>query len=258
MIAGPCVLENSNIGYEIAAALKEITEELHIPFIFKASYSKANRTSQKGYRGPGLEEGLAQLQKIQKELDVPVISDIHCITELDAACEVLDVLQIPAFLCRQTFLIEAVAQTGKAVNIKKGQFLAPWDMKHVVEKVTAQGNHRVLVTERGAMFGYNNLVVDMRTFPVMSQMDCLVVFDGTHSTQLPGAGQGETSGQREMVPYLVKSSVAAGCDGLFMEVHPRPEESPSDRSSIYPLDQVRSLLKTALCLYEIVRSDKKE
>lgn len=201
---------------------------------------------------------MEQLQRIRKELQVPVLSDIHCITELESACEVLDVFQIPAFLCRQTFLVEAVARTGKPINIKKGQFLSPWDMKHVVEKVTAQGNQRVLVTERGATFGYNNLVVDMRTFPVMSQLDCLVVFDGTHSTQLPGAGQGETGGQREMVPYLVKASVAAGCDGLFLEVHPRPEESPSDRNTIYPLGQLRCLLETALCLYKVVRSDKKE
>jgi len=253
LIAGPCVLEESNIGYEIAGALKEITSVLKIPFIFKASYTKANRTSKSGYRGPGLERGLQQLARIRRDLGVPVLSDVHAETEVPAAGEVLDVLQIPAFLCRQTPLIEAAAQTGKAINLKKGQFLAPWDIKHGVEKVQSMGNDRVFVTERGVSFGYNNLVVDMRAFPIMRQLGCMVVFDGTHSTQLPSAGAGETGGQRDMTPPLVRAAVAAGCHGLFLEVHPNPAQSPSDRHSIYPLDQLTALLQQALAIYQIVQ-----
>lgn len=251
LIAGPCVLEHSQIGYDIAAAVKEITQKLKIPFVFKASYTKANRTSKSGYRGIGLEEGLAQLSKIKKELQVPVLSDVHCVTEVQAAAQVLDILQIPAFLCRQTPLVEAVAETQHAINIKKGQFMAPWDMKHVLDKVLALDNHQTIITERGFSFGYNNLVVDMRSFPILAQMECLVVFDGTHSTQLPGAGSGETGGQQEMTPVLVRSAVAAGCHGLFLEVHPRPSESPSDRHSIFPLVKLTRLLEDALAIYQV-------
>ena len=200
LISGPCVLENSSIGYDIAAKLKEICSNLDIPFIFKASYSKANRTSKNGYRGVGIDNGLEQLAKIKKELSVPVLTDVHEISDVSAVASVVDVLQIPAFLCRQTFLIEAAAQTGLAINLKKGQFLAPWDIKYGVEKILACGNKRIFVTERGFSFGYGNLIVDMRSFPIISQFDCMVVFDGTHSAQLPGAGKGETAGQREMIP----------------------------------------------------------
>ncbi len=249
LIAGPCVLEDSLLGYEIAGAIKEIAHSLEIPFIFKASYIKANRTSKDGFRGVGLEAGLVQLAKIKKELKIPVLSDVHCVYEVEKASQVLDVIQIPAFLCRQTSLIEAAAQTQCVVNVKKGQFMAPWDMKYPIEKITAMGNSRIIITERGASFGYNNLVVDMRAFPILSQMDCLVVFDGTHSTQLPAAGNGETGGQREMTPILVRSAVAAGCHGLFLEVHPNPFKSPSDRHSIFPISDLTKLLKDALAIY---------
>lgn len=253
LIAGPCVLEHSHIGYDIASALKEITHKLAIPFVFKASYTKANRTSKDGYRGVGLEEGLEQLAKIKHELQIPVLSDIHCTTEITQAASVLDILQIPAFLCRQTPLVLAASETQHAVNIKKGQFMAPWDMKHVIEKVHTTNNHQILITERGFSFGYNNLVVDMRSFPILTQMDCLVVFDGTHSTQLPGALTGETGGQREMTPTLVRAAVAAGCHGLFLEVHPSPLESPSDRHSIFPLADLPQLLEDALAIYQILK-----
>lgn len=185
-------------------------------------------------------------------MQVPILTDIHSIEEVEEVAKVADVLQIPAFLCRQTFLIEAAAKTGRVVNIKKGQFMAPWDMQYAVDKVLAQGNDQILLTERGTMFGYNNLVVDVRSLPIMAQYNCLVVFDGTHSAQLPGAGKGETSGQREMIPYLVKAAVAIGCHGLFLEVHPHPEKSPSDKANIYPLDQLPDLLKTALKIYKTV------
>ena len=252
LMAGPCVLEESNIGYEIAAATKKIAQELQIPFIFKASYLKANRSSKDGFRGIGVEKGLEQLRCIKEELHLPIMTDVHDLSEVERVAKVVDIMQIPAFLCRQTYLIEAVAKTGRAVNIKKGQFMAPWDMKYAVEKVQAMGNHRIFLTERGSTFGYNNLVVDIRSIPVMSQYDCLVVFDGTHSAQLPGAGKGETSGQREMVPFLVKSAVAAGCHGIFLEVHPNPETSPSDKANIYPLDGLAALLKTALAIHKVV------
>lgn len=248
LMAGPCVLEESSIGHEIACALKEITQRYQIPLIFKASYTKANRTSKDSFRGPGLTEGLRQLARIKEELDIPVLSDVHCQTEVAPAAEVLDILQIPAFLCRQTELIEAVASTGRAVNLKKGQFLAPWDMQYAVEKVVNSGNQRVFVTERGACFGYNNLIVDIRAFPIMAKFGCMVVFDGTHSTQLPGGGKGITAGQRDMLPYLVRASVAAGCDGLFLEVHPEPHKSPSDRETIFPLAQLPELLEEVLAI----------
>lgn len=257
LIAGPCVLEESQIGYEIACAVKEIAGRFNVPVIFKASYTKANRTSKDGYRGVGPKKGLAQLARIQAELDLPVLSDVHSEAEVLQAAEVLDVLQIPAFLCRQTELLEAAADTGKAINIKKGQFMAPWDMKHAVDKVVAMGNERIFLTERGAMFGYNNLVVDIRSFPIMSRFGCLVVFDGTHSTQLPGGGKGETAGQREMIPYLVRAAVAAGCHGLFLEVHPEPLKSPSDRESILPLKDLAGLLEEALAIRKALRQSSK-
>ena len=258
LLAGPCVLEESDLGYRIASELKKISQALDIPLIFKASYRKANRTSKDGYRGPGLREGLRQLAEIRQQLDIAVVTDVHEVAEIELVATVVDMLQIPAFLCRQTFLIEAAAKTGKPINLKKGQFLAPWDMQHAIEKILACDNRQILVSERGASFGYNNLVVDFRSIPILSQYQCLVVFDATHSTQLPGAGQGETAGQREMVPVLVKAAVAAGCHGLFLEVHPEPQRSPSDRGSIYPLNQLAHLLHTASKIYQAVNRDHDE
>lgn len=242
IIAGPCVIEDESLVIDTAAALKDITARLGFSFVFKSSYDKANRTSLGSYRGPGLLPGLKILERVRSQLNIPVLSDVHSIEEIKPAAEVLDVLQIPAFLCRQTDLIVAAAQTGKVVNIKKGQFLAPWDMKFAVEKVTAQGNHNVILTERGTMFGYNNLVVDMRSLMIMGTFGYPVIFDATHSVQLPGGGQGMSSGQREFVAPLACAAIAAGCDGIFMEVHPDPDHAPSDGPNMLPLAEVEPLL----------------
>lgn len=242
IIAGPCVIEDESLVIDTAAALKDITARLGFSFVFKSSYDKANRTSLGSYRGPGLLPGLKILERVRSQLNIPVLSDVHSIEEIKPAAEVLDILQIPAFLCRQTDLIVAAAQTGKVVNIKKGQFLAPWDMKFAVEKVTAQGNHNVILTERGTMFGYNNLVVDMRSLMIMGTFGYPVIFDATHSVQLPGGGQGMSSGQREFVAPLACAAIAAGCDGIFMEVHPDPDHAPSDGPNMLPLAEVEPLL----------------
>ncbi|MFI5355292.1 MAG: 3-deoxy-8-phosphooctulonate synthase, partial [Desulfobaccales bacterium] len=225
LIAGPCVIESAAATLEIARALQDYARELDLPLIFKASFDKANRTSLKSYRGPGLEQGLEILARVKAEVGLPVLSDVHQVSEVEPAARVLDVLQIPAFLCRQTDLVVAAARTGKVVNIKKGQFLAPWDMQPVIEKVRAAGNDRIILTERGASFGYNNLVVDFRSLPLMRGLGCPVVLDVTHSVQLPG-GQGACSGgQREFIPHLARAAVAVGVDGLFMEVHPDPAQA---------------------------------
>lgn len=242
LIAGPCVIENETGAYEIAAFLKSVTEKLGIPFIFKASYDKANRTSITSFRGPGLERGLEILWRIRSDLGLPVISDVHQVSEIEAAAAVLDVIQIPAFLCRQTDLIVAAAKTGKPINIKKGQFLAPWDMAHVAEKARSAGNQRILLTERGASFGYNNLVADMRSIHIMQQTGCPVIFDATHSVQLPGGAGGRSGGQREYAPVLAKAAVAAGCDGVFMEVHPDPDRALSDGPNAIALATAEELL----------------
>ncbi|MEA3546102.1 MAG: 3-deoxy-8-phosphooctulonate synthase [Thermodesulfobacteriota bacterium] len=255
LIAGPCVLESAAIAREIAAGLKEITDRLNIPFVFKASFDKANRTSLDSFRGPGLKDGLAMLGEIREEFGVPVISDIHETAQIAPAAEVLDILQIPAFLCRQTDLLVAAAQTGKPVSIKKGQFLSPWDMEHVVGKAKALGNRHILLTERGASFGYNNLVVDMRSLPVMRSLGCPVIYDATHSIQLPGGAGGSSSGQREFIPPLTRAAVAAGIDGLFMEVHPDPDKALCDGPNSMPLDQVESLLTTLLRIHELTASE---
>ncbi len=229
MIAGPCVIESAELTLAIARTLKDYAAELNLPLIFKASFDKANRTSLTSYRGPGLKTGLEILARVKDEVGLPVISDVHQVADVEPAARVLDVLQIPAFLCRQTDLLVAAAQTGKAVNIKKGQFMAPWDMGPVVDKVFATGNRRLLLTERGATFGYNNLVVDFRSLPIMRSLGCPVVLDVTHSVQLPG-GQGTCSGgQREYIPLLARAGVAAGVDALFMEVHPDPDRGPLRR-----------------------------
>lgn len=242
VIAGPCVIESWEQIFNTAQALKDISKSLGINYVFKASFDKANRTSIKSYRGPGLEKGLEMLREIKTKVGVPVLSDVHETSQCRPAAEVLDVLQIPAFLCRQTDLVVAAAQTGKPVNIKKGQFIAPSDMVHSVRKVTEQGNNNVTLTERGTTFGYNNLVVDFRCIPIMQEF-CPVIFDATHSVQLPSAGDGVSGGDRRFIPTLVRAAIAAGCDGLFMEVHPNPDEAKSDAATQIPLVYAKELLE---------------
>jgi 2-dehydro-3-deoxyphosphooctonate aldolase (KDO 8-P synthase) len=243
VIAGPCVVENESLCLMVAERMQQITSKLGLPYIFKASYDKANRTSVTSFRGLGLDEGLRILERVRNAVGVPVLSDVHSVDDVHAAADVLDVLQIPAFLCRQTDLLLAAARTNKTVNVKKGQFLAPWDMRHAVEKITSVDNHRILLTERGASFGYNNLVTDFRSLPIMRQWGYPVVFDATHSVQLPGGAGNASSGQREFVAPLARAAVAVGCDGLFMEVHPDPDHAPSDGPNMVPLDQVEELLR---------------
>ncbi len=242
LFSGPCVIEDEQNAFDIAEYLKKLTEMLEIPFIFKASYDKANRTSFDSFRGPGLTAGLDVLSAIRRDLGIPVMSDVHQVSEIEPATSVLDVLQIPAFLCRQTDLIVAAAKTGKPLNIKKGQFLAPWDMAHAVEKARSAGNDRIMITERGAMFGYNNLVTDFRAIPIMQQTGCPVIFDATHSVQLPGGGGGVSSGQREFAPLLARAAIAAGADGIFMETHPNPEHARSDGPNAVRLEHMETIL----------------
>jgi 2-dehydro-3-deoxyphosphooctonate aldolase (KDO 8-P synthase) len=242
LIAGPCVIESEALVIEVAGRLREITRELGIPYVFKASYDKANRSSQGSFRGPGLEDGLRILAEVRRQLGVPVLTDVHEDTPLAEVAAVVDVLQTPAFLCRQTNFIVGAASQGKPVNIKKGQFLSPWEMRNVVEKARSTGNEAILVCERGFSFGYNNLVADMRSLAVMRDTGCPVVFDATHSVQLPG-GQGKASGgQREFVPVLARAAVGAGVAGLFMETHPDPAQALSDGPNAWPLDRMRALL----------------
>jgi 2-dehydro-3-deoxyphosphooctonate aldolase (KDO 8-P synthase) len=243
LIAGPCVIETLESTMEAAAFLKDLSDEFQIPFIFKTSYDKANRTSLNSYRGPGLSKGLDIITTVKDKLNVKVLSDVHRFGEIAPAAQVLDILQIPAFLCRQTDFVVAVSEAGKPVNIKKGQFLAPWDLKHVVEKVVSAGNEQVLLTERGATFGYNNLVVDFRSLAIMRGLGWPVVFDATHSVQLPG-GEGNCSGgQREFVPMMARAAAAAGVDGVFIEVHDNPERALCDGSNSLPMQEVRPLLE---------------
>ncbi len=258
MIAGPCVIESAAATLAIARTLKEMARELALPLIFKASYDKANRTSLASYRGPGLEEGLEIMARVKAEVGLPVLSDVHQVAEVGPAAQVLDVLQIPAFLCRQTDLVVAAAQSGKVVNIKKGQFLAPWDLGPVLEKARAAGNERILLTERGSSFGYNNLVVDFRSLAIMRELGCPVIMDVTHSVQLPG-GQGACSGgQRQFIPLLARAGVAAGVDGLFMEVHPDPEKACCDGPNSLPLDQVPALWRELKELHEFLRQRRRK
>lgn len=252
IIAGPCVIENEDITLDTATVLKEICYKVGLSFIFKSSFDKANRTSIKSYRGPGLDKGLRILSEVKSKFGIPVISDIHSVSEAKPASEVLDMLQIPAFLCRQTDIIIAASNTGKPVNIKKGQFLAPWDVKNIIEKFTSTGNHNLLITERGTSFGYNNLVVDFRSFSIIRSFGYPVIFDVTHSLQLPG-GEGNCSGgQREFAEPLAKAAVAAGVDGLFMEVHPEPEKALCDGPNMIKLDDVKPLLKKIKAIYEVL------
>ena len=255
-IMGPCVIESEELAFDAAGRLKEITapyvESGDMKFIFKASYDKANRTSINSFRGPGLDRGIEILAKIKENLSVPVISDVHGIHEVEKAAKVLDVLQIPAFLCRQTdFLIET-AKTGKTVNVKKGQFLSPWDMKNVVYKIESTGNNDIILTERGASFGYNNLVSDMRSIPIMQETGHPVVFDATHSVQLPGGSGDSSGGERRYAPVLAKAAVAAGADGIFMEVHPNPDKALCDGPNSMKLDDMPALIKTIIAVRRAV------
>ncbi len=254
LIAGPCVIESETLAQETAGALKEMAAALGIPFIYKSSFDKANRSSGASFRGPGLEQGLAILERVKAVIGVPVLTDVHEDTPLNEVAAVVDVLQTPAFLCRQTNFIQNVARQGKPVNIKKGQFLAPWDMRNVVDKARAVGNDQIMICERGASFGYNNLVSDMRSLAVMRQTGAPVVFDATHSVQLPG-GQGASSGgQREFVPVLARAAVAAGIAGLFMETHPDPSKALSDGPNAWPLDQMAELLHTLVSIDRLVKA----
>jgi 2-dehydro-3-deoxyphosphooctonate aldolase (KDO 8-P synthase) len=254
LIAGPCVIESAGLAEDTAGALKEMTDDLGIPFIYKSSFDKANRSSSGSFRGLGIERGLAILEAVRERIRVPILTDVHEDTPLCEVADVVDVLQTPAFLCRQTNFIQAVASQGKPVNIKKGQFLAPWDMRHVVEKARATGNEQIMVCERGVSFGYNNLVSDMRALSVMRETGCPVVFDATHSVQLPG-GQGDRSGgQREFVPVLARAAVAVGIAGLFMETHPDPDQALSDGPNAWPLDRMRGLLETLVQIDRLVKS----
>jgi 2-dehydro-3-deoxyphosphooctonate aldolase (KDO 8-P synthase) len=250
LIGGPCALESEELARRVAGTLQEICARLGISYVFKASFDKANRTSLEAYRGPGLQEGLTILSRIRSDLGVPVISDIHDITQVSAAAEVLDILQIPAFLCRQTDLLTAAARTGKPVNVKKGQFVSPWDMQNVVNKLRGAGGKKIMLVERGASFGYNNLVVDMRSLPVMRSFGCPIVYDATHSVQLPGGAGGSSDGQREFILPLARAAVAVGIDGLFMEIHPEPEKALCDGPNSIPLNEIESVLVQLLRIRE--------
>jgi 2-dehydro-3-deoxyphosphooctonate aldolase (KDO 8-P synthase) len=251
VIAGPCVIESEDITREVASRLKEICGRLGLGFVFKSSYDKANRTSISSFRGPGMEQGLRVLEGIRSSLGVPVMSDVHSVGETKAAAEVLDALQVPAFLCRQTDILTAAARSGKPVNVKKGQFLAPWDMRYVIEKLKSAGTEDILLTERGASFGYNNLVVDFRGLPLMRAYGYPVVFDVTHSLQLPGGLGSSTGGQREFAEPLMRAASAVGVDALFMEVHPEPEAALCDGPNMIRLGEVERLLKVAKAIHEV-------
>ena len=253
LIAGTCVIESEQMTMDVAGRLKELTDSLGIPFIYKSSFDKANRTSTKSYRGPGVEKGLAILEKVKKEYGLPLLTDVHEDTPLAEVASVVDVLQTPAFLCRQTNFILKVAEQGLPVNIKKGQFLAPWDMTHVADKAKSTGNQQVMLCDRGTSFGYNTLVSDMRGLPLMRKMDCPVVFDATHSVQQPGGQGGSSGGQREFVPVLARAAVAVGVAGVFMETHPDPEQALSDGANSWPLAKMEALLETFMTLDAAVK-----
>ena len=253
LLAGPCVLEDMDRCLYIGRTIRDITRRLGIPYIFKASFDKANRSSFNGFRGPGMEKGLEMLQKIKDELQVPIVTDIHTEAQAEPVAKVADVLQIPAFLCRQTDLVYTAAKTGRVINVKKGQFMAPKDMQNVIDKIHEGGNSNILLTERGASFGYNNLVVDMRSFPIMRSFGYPVVFDATHSVQLPGGAGTSSAGNREYVEYLTRAAVGAGVDALFMEVHDNPEEALCDGPNMVYLGKLEDLLKDSLAIYEVVR-----
>jgi 2-dehydro-3-deoxyphosphooctonate aldolase (KDO 8-P synthase) len=250
VIAGPCMIESWDVIFAVASELKKLSQQLGFSLVFKASFDKANRTSFDSFRGPGLEYGLDMMAEIKRKLDVPILSDVHETAQVAKAGDVLDVIQIPAFLCRQTDLVVAAARTMKAVNIKKGQFVAPLDILHSVKKVTAEGNTNVFVTERGTTFGYNNLIVDMRSIPMIQDAGVPLIFDATHSVQLPSAAGGVSGGQRQYIPALTRAAIAAGCQGLFMEVHPNPDEAKSDAATQIPLAQSKEFLTQCVTLYK--------
>lgn len=254
LIAGPCVIESEEMALETAGHLKDLCNQLNMSFIYKSSFDKANRSSTTSYRGPGLEKGLAILEKVKKTIGIAVLTDVHEDTPLQEVAQVVDVLQTPAFLCRQTNFIQQVAALGKPVNIKKGQFLAPWDMKHVVAKAKAVGNEQIMVCERGVSFGYNNLVSDMRSLSIMRETACPVIYDATHSVQLPGANQGSSGGQREFIPVLARAAVAAGIAGIFMETHPNPDKALSDGPNSWPLHKMKPLLESLIEIDKVVKS----
>jgi 2-dehydro-3-deoxyphosphooctonate aldolase (KDO 8-P synthase) len=254
IIAGPCVIEDEKTTLYVAERLKGYSEQLNIPIVFKSSYDKANRTSIGSYRGPGIEEGLRILERVKKEFGLPVLSDVHSINEARIASERLDAIQIPAFLCRQTDLILSASETGKPVNIKKGQFLAPWDIKNIIEKFTSTGNHNLMITERGTSFGYNNLVVDFRTFPIVRSFGYPVIFDVTHSLQLPGGEGVSSGGQREFASPMARAAVACGIDGLFMEVHPEPEKALCDGPNMIRLEEVEGILTTVKAIDDLLKN----
>jgi 2-dehydro-3-deoxyphosphooctonate aldolase (KDO 8-P synthase) len=255
LLSGPCVLESRDLAFKVCSKLRKLCGELEIAYVFKSSYDKANRSSVKSFRGPGIGAGLEMLAAVREKFDVPVLTDVHTPEEARQAAQAVDILQVPALLCRQTDLLVACGETGLPVNIKKGQFMAPWDMRNAVEKVRSTDNDHLLLTERGTSFGYNNLVVDIRSLAVMKQLGYPVVFDGSHSVQLPGAGAGGVSsgGERAFAPALVKAAVAAGADGLFMETHPAPEEAKCDGPNMLPLSKIRGLLTDAKRVFEAVR-----
>jgi 2-dehydro-3-deoxyphosphooctonate aldolase (KDO 8-P synthase) len=255
LIAGPCVIENESITMSIAEQLKSITSRLGIDLIFKASYDKANRTSINSFRGPGLKKGLAILSKIKDKYNLPILSDVHSIEQIKPASQVLDIIQIPAFLSRQTDLLVSAGETGKVINIKKGQFMAPWDIRHAIKKVESTGNRKIIITERGYTFGYNMLVNDFRVIPIMRDFGYPVVFDATHSVQLPSSADGVSGGQRQYIEVLAKAAVAVGIDGLFLEVHPQPDKALSDGANSLKLDKLEKLLKTIKVIDEIVKKD---
>ncbi len=252
VISGPCVIESEEHALSTAETLASICQKLNIPLIYKSSYDKANRSAGSSFRGPGLEKGLRILEKIKTELDLPVLTDVHSPEEATEAGKICDVIQIPAFLCRQTDLILAAGQSGAVVAVKKGQFMAPWDMKNVVEKILSTGNEQIILTDRGTSFGYNNLVSDMRGIPLMQKLGFPVCFDASHSVQLPGGHGTSSGGQREFIPTLARSSIAAGCDCLFIESHPNPSQAKSDKDSVYPFSELPTLLKQLKQLHELI------
>jgi 2-dehydro-3-deoxyphosphooctonate aldolase (KDO 8-P synthase) len=254
LIAGPCVIESEALALETAGYLKEMCEALSISFIYKSSFDKANRSSVSSYRGPGIEKGLMILEKVKTQIGVPILTDVHEDTPLSEVASVVDVLQTPAFLCRQTNFIQRVAALNIPVNIKKGQFLAPWEMKHVVEKAKANGNEQIMVCERGVTFGYNNLVSDMRSLAIMQETGCPVVYDATHSVQLPGGNNGVSGGQREFIPVLARAAVAAGISGIFMETHPDPDKALSDGPNSWPLAAMKGLIEQLIKIDDVVKN----
>lgn len=257
LMSGPCVIESEELALSTAEFLKNLCLKLGVNLIYKSSYDKANRSSFTSPRGPGIEKGLRILEKVKKQFDIPVLTDVHSPEEAVTAASVCDIIQIPAFLCRQTDLIFAAAQTGAVINVKKGQFMAPWDMRNVVDKIQSAGNKRIILTDRGTSFGYNNLVSDMRAIPIMQKFGFPVFFDATHSVQLPGGHGTSSGGQREFIPTLSKAAIAAGCNGLFMESHPNPKEALSDKDSVIPFSDLPALLKTLKRIYEIVQEEEK-